>query len=49
MLELCDSFSLDRGYLNHGLEYLSTAGLHLHQVLVCHLLYMKFAATTAGL
>jgi hypothetical protein len=42
-------FSLDHDYLNHGLECLSTTGLHLHQVLVSHLLSMKFAATTIGL
>jgi hypothetical protein len=47
VLELCGSFSLDCGYLNHGLKCLSTASLHLHQVLVSHLLSMKF--TTAGL
>jgi hypothetical protein len=46
VLELCGSFSLDRGYLNHGLECLSIAGLHLHQVLVSHLLSMEFATTT---
>jgi hypothetical protein len=49
VLELCGSFSLDRDYLNHGLECLSTTGLHLHQVLVSHLLSMKFAATMTGL
>jgi hypothetical protein len=42
-------FSLDHGYINHGLESLSTAGLHLHQVLVSHLLSMRFAATNAAL
>jgi hypothetical protein len=46
VLELCGSFSLDHGYLNHGLVCLSTVGLHLHQVLVRHLLSMKFATTT---
>jgi hypothetical protein len=49
VLELCGSISLDPGYLNHGLECLSTAGLYLHQVLVRNLLSMKFTATTVGL